>query len=57
MTDFRDGSDRTLHVMRDNPLHVVAVLGGMFGARMPAMGAEDTREVGNNIVSYQSLLF
>ena len=51
VTDFRDGSDGTLHVMRDNPLHGVAVLGGMFGARMPAMGAEDPRKV-ECIVSY-----
>ena len=43
--DFRDKTERTLHVMRDNPNHGAIVLGGMFGARMPSLGAGDPRKV------------
>ena len=31
--------------MRDNPYHGAVILGGMFGAKMPALGAKDQRKV------------
>ena len=50
--DFRDATERTLHVMRDNPNHGAIVLGGMFGARMPSLGSEDPRKVCVTIQSF-----
>ncbi len=34
LLDWRDNSNATYHIMRDNPYHNTHILGGMFGMRI-----------------------
>ena len=43
--DWRDHSDNSFHVMRDNPYHVSLMLGGMFGMKV----TQDNRKQLKNI--------